>query len=309
MDNFTLINTEPIASVANNLINKLATAAEWYVTHETPETIALSTLIKNVQNSNLAMLDKAIVISNAKKLIKEYSNQTDIIKNAIPLLNGAAKPENIDDDWIAAFMDKVRLISDKEFQIIWAKILAEECNKPSSISKQLLMTLSQMDKEDAETFAAVCNFSIKIHTDNEIEYHPIIDLTKIDSYYTKFKITHDNLRNLVALGLIDFEESSEVGYSFTMKKPILSISYGDRELDLPTSCLTIGGGAVILKKTGKELFKAITITKQEDFWDDVAKPYFERYWKNEILKQSFNKSLEELEKTAKMIKNKGIKQT
>lgn len=302
-DNFKLIDTKPLADVANNLIDKVSSAVGWYATRETLESIAVNTLINDIQNSNLAPLDKAVLISNAKNILREYTNKSNIVQKAIPLLNEAAKPENVDNDWIAAFMDKVRLISDEEFQIIWAKILAEECNEPRSISKQLLMILAQMDKEDAETFAALCNFCIKVQTKTTKLNHLIIDLTKIDSYYSKYNITFGNLRNLVALGLIDFEEHSDDGYNFTTTEPIISVSYGDGILVLPKTCFSMGGGSVIFKKTGEELFKVINITQHEDFWDEIAKPYLERYWEHEEMQQKLNNTYDKLKETTEKIKN------
>lgn len=305
MGNFTLMNTGPLASVANNFINKLSSAVGWYVTRETPESLALNTLIGNIQESNLSPLDKAVMISNAKNILKEYSNKANIIQKAIPMLNEAAKPENVDNDWIAAFMDKSRLFSGEEFQLIWAKILAEECNEPGSISKQLLVTLAQMDKVDAKSFASICSFSLKIQNENETESHPLIDLTKVKTYYSTYDVTFTNLRNLVALGLIDFEEHTEIGYTLNVDKPILSISYGDKILNFPNPCYEIGIGSVILKKTGKELFKAISTTQHADFLDEIVVPYLNRYWENQKLSQQLKKSLDELDRTAKTMKDKG----
>ena len=280
MENFELIkdNASLAVNVAGNFLQKLKSATGIVITRETPERVAINTLIEEIKKSAYDPLMKAALISNSERVLKEYINQNNIVKSAIPLLTSKAKPESINDDWLLLFTDKVRLLSDNELQIIWSKILAEECNEPGSISKQLLMILAQMDKVDAETFASVCNFSLKVLTENESVFCPIIDLTQIKTYYSKFNITFENLRNLVALGLIDFEELTEVGYSLTMEKPIVSVSYGDKELSIPESCFSIGTGSVILKKTGKELFNIVTINHQESFIDEVVIPYFNRYW-------------------------------
>lgn len=285
--------------VTGALLNKIYKATGLVVTRETPEKIGRDTYIEEIKKSNLNPLMKAAFITNAEKIIKEYMNQKDIVKKAIPLLTEKDKPENIDEDWLMAFLDRARLISDSEFQIIWAKILAEECREPGKISKQLLMTLAQMDKVDAEVFAGVCNFSLKVQTESEVDFHPLIDLTKIKTYYSKYNITSDKLRDLVALGLIDFEDLSEIGFKLSVEDPILSISYGSKMINCSGPCFTIGIGAVILKKTGKELLRIITTTQQPNFLDEIVMPYLIRYWENEKMKQEFQNTLTELDKTYK----------
>ena len=67
-------------------------------------------------------------------------------------------------------MDKAKLISSKEFQWIWGRILARECNKPGSIPLVLLYTLEKMDKEDAEVFTTLCRIAVQLKG----EYAPVI---------------------------------------------------------------------------------------------------------------------------------------
>ena len=291
-------------SVAAVLFKKLKEATGIIITRETSQRIAINNFIEDIKKSAYDPLMKAALISNAERIIKEYQNQNNIVAKAIPLLTKNANPEEIDNDWFLAFMDKARLFSEEEFQIIWSKILAEECNKPGSISKQLLMTLAQMDKVDAEVFVGICNFSLKVQTEIETSYHPLIDLTKIKTYYSKYNITSDKLRDLVALGLVDFEEHTESGFYLTEEKPILSIGYGEKLIKCSAPCYKIGVGAVILKKTGKELFKIITQISHPGFLDEIVIPYFNRYWKNEGIMQEIQNTLVELDKTVKNINKK-----
>ena len=289
-------DTAPWAlTVGTAFLKKLKEATGIVITRETPQRIAINAYIDDIKKTTYDPLMKAALISNAEKILSEYQNQNNIVKKAIPLLTKNAKPEKIDNDWFLAFMDKVRLFSEEEFQIIWTKILAEECNEPGSISKQLLMTLAQMDKVDAETFTSICNFSIKVQAENETNYQPLIDLTKIKTYYSKYNITIDKLRDLVALGLIDFEELTETGYNLKMETPIISINYGDNVLSVPDSCYEIGAGSVILKKTGKELYKIITQQPQSDFFDEIVIPYLNRYWNNEKIRQDLQHTLDEID--------------
>ena len=170
INKYSILDIDGAADVANNLLDKLGTAVGWGVNRETPERIAIATYIEDIKNSDYDSLLKAALISQAKKTIKEYCNQKDVVGFAINELREGANPQKVDDDWIALFMNQARLISDEVFQSIWGKILAEECNDNNSIPKKLLYTLAQMDREDAETFTTLCSLAVKV----DDEYEPII---------------------------------------------------------------------------------------------------------------------------------------
>ncbi|MGO9633300.1 MAG: DUF2806 domain-containing protein, partial [Steroidobacteraceae bacterium] len=61
--------------------------------------------------SKIASLSR-FVIEEAKK---QYNIEA-ITEKALPLLGEGASPQNIEDDWIAHFFDRCRLISDEEMQ-------------------------------------------------------------------------------------------------------------------------------------------------------------------------------------------------
>lgn len=57
-----------------------------------------------------------------------------ISTQALPLLEEKSNPDAIEDDWVTNFFDKCRLISDKEMQSLWSKVLAGEANAPEKYS-------------------------------------------------------------------------------------------------------------------------------------------------------------------------------
>src|SRR5258708_26000038 len=61
---------------------------------------------------------------------KKQENIESIISKALPEVSEQAKPEQVEDDWIANFFDKCRLISDEDMQKLWAKLLSGEANSP-----------------------------------------------------------------------------------------------------------------------------------------------------------------------------------
>jgi hypothetical protein len=88
-------------------------------------------------------------------LVEEAQKQRNIeaiTQQALPLLNEESDPRNVDNDWIANFFDKSRIVSDNEMQILWARILAGEANAPGQYSKRSVNLLSSFDKRDAQLF-------------------------------------------------------------------------------------------------------------------------------------------------------------
>lgn len=258
-------------------LKKLNKSTGFIITRDTLERKAECVFIEDIKKSAYDPLTKAALISNADKIIREYQNQKNIVEIAIPLLTESAKPENIDDDWLFAFMDKARMISNKDFQIIWGRILAEECKEPGKISKQLLVILSQMDRQDANAFTTLCKFCVKFNTSQGvIEGQPIIVMDKIDSYYNKYSLSLGALRNLNAFGLIDLEESLASLFMTFPGTIVYSAEYGEKRFVMPDNCTRLKLGGVIFKKTGMQLFSMVDVSLQDGFWEEIAVPFFKK---------------------------------
>lgn len=267
---FSLFDFEGASDVANNLIDKLASGIGWIANRNTPKKIAADTYIEEIKKMNCSPELKAALISQTDKIIKEYCNQNDIVHIAINELNEDTNPKNVEDDWIALFMDQARLISDSVFQEIWGRILAQECNVNNSIPKTLLYTLAQMDKEDAQAFTALCSITVKI---NE-EYEPIIVAGKLREY-ERWGITFDSLINLGALGLVKSDLGPLApGYIIESDKTTIKITYFDLEYEVEKNNKELRIGNVMFTKSGQALCKAISVEKKEDFWEHYCLPFW-----------------------------------
>ena len=265
---FSLINFDGAADVINNLIDKLADGASWIANHETPKRVAIDTYISDIQKSDYEPIIKAALISSAQKSIKEYCNQNKIVNIAMSSVEENAKPQNIDNDWIAQYMDKIRLVSDEEFQMIWGKILATECNQPNTIPRVLLHTLERMDREDAEAFTTLCSLAVMV----EDEYAPII-LQKRFNEYQKFGITYNEIVSLGSLGLIETDFGvNAAGYSLASKEKVAVVKYFENEYTFISEKKNVNVGNVIFTKSGLALRKAITVQAVEGFWEEFCKP-------------------------------------
>lgn len=94
---YSILDIDGVADVANNLLDKLGSAAGWVVNREMPERTAIATYIEDIKNSDYDPLLKAALISKAKKTIKEYCNQKDVVGFAINRLREGSNPQEIFD--------------------------------------------------------------------------------------------------------------------------------------------------------------------------------------------------------------------
>ncbi len=266
-----VINFEGLGEVIVNLTNKLADGIGWIANKETSKKIAVNTYIKEIQEKDYDPVTKAALISNAKRIIRGYSNQNDIVEIAMQSLQSDAKPENVEDDWLVQFMDKAKFVSSQEFQWIWGKILARECNKPGSIPFALLYTLEKMDKEDAEAFTALCRISVHLKE----EYAPVIIYTKLAKYKSLIEIDFDKLVCLNALGLIEMNMGFlSTEYVLEVETFPATVQYFEKEYEFFEE-QQIPIGNVIFTKVGQALCQSIDVDKIEGFWEAYCLPYFE----------------------------------
>ena len=197
-------NLDGISDIANNCIDKIASATGYLCNRETPKRIAINTYIDEIQKSNLPADTKAVLIYNSKKNIKEWSNQKTIIDKALPLISGKAKPEAVEDDWLLSFFDKARLVSDEEFQSIWARILAGEFEKPGSFSIRTLERLKGLSKNEAEVFSKVGRYALNCNGNCFVYF----DKRITDKYFF-----FDEILRLEECGLIKAQQLSYNLYS------------------------------------------------------------------------------------------------
>lgn len=99
-------------------------------------------------------------------------------------------------DWFIRYYEASGNISDKEMQILWAKILAGEIEKPSSYSLRTLDVLRNISKEEAERFVKICNAAIKIESGKYV-------IPADQDYLSKNGINYSDILMLEEIGLIN----------------------------------------------------------------------------------------------------------
>lgn len=142
---------------------------------------------------------------------KEQERMESVLAKALPDIQPDAKPEELNEDWISAFFNHVRLVSDKEMQQLWARVLAGETNKPRSYSRRTLTLLSNLEKTEAEHFTALCSFVV---------HWPGMNIPLVFDFthqgYVKSSINFRTLSDLDSIGLIRFHTDSMSELSATL---------------------------------------------------------------------------------------------
>src|SRR5262245_9650289 len=177
---------------------------------------------------------------------REQANLEAITRAAIPHLSDQAKPEQIDDDWLADFFDRAKKVSDKDMRTLWAEILAGQANAQGSFHKNALHTVSLLEKEDAHLFVKVCSFVFDIREATPVIFNLTAEL------YLNNGLHFDALSHLDDIGLVKF---SNIGFSKTQLPPKLPIIYHGRTyiVSLPGGQKELPCGHVTFTAVGRRL--------------------------------------------------------
>ena len=142
------------------------------------------------------------LLESEKMTLTEYyktKNFLDIAKIADGMVQKKSNKSNgkqYSFDWFIRYYEASGNISDKEMQVLWAKILAGEIENPSSYSLRTLDVLKNMSKEEAECFVKICNASIQIESEKYV-------IPADQDYLSKNGIDYSDILMLEEIGLIN----------------------------------------------------------------------------------------------------------
>lgn len=259
-----------IGEVANNLIDKLSEAIGWVATQKTDKQKAKEVLINDLQSdSNLSHIEKYAMISNINRITKEYCNQYDIVAKSVSYLKSDNEINKLSDDFLLLIMNKFSNVSDDDFQDIWARVLAQECNLNRSIPKSLFFIIEKMDKEDAISFMNLCKFVVKIGDKPSL----VVDKRKLD-YYFNNGLSYNSFVKLDKLGLIE-KNFSQFSNEYCDELGVNTISYGMNEHEMPEECKEFYCGAAIFTREGEALYKSVDSGVIDGFWEEIVIPRIE----------------------------------
>jgi hypothetical protein len=262
-DGNSLINLGNLSTPATVLIEKISDAVGGvfrpYQIKRVAKAEAEANKIKALADIEISEIAQRVMQRLVHEEEKKQENIEKITADAANQLNDDAKPENIDNDWIADFFDKCRLISDIEMQSLWSRLLAGEANKPGSYSKRTIGLIANLDKADAQLFTNLLTFGWFLG-----DVVPLI-YDEQHEIYNKKGIDFNSLNHLDDLGLINFGIS---GFQRLKLPQIITVEYYQDPITVEfqeKENNSLNLGKVLLTKAGQQLAPVCGSTPSMDF--------------------------------------------
>lgn len=263
-----IINLGDLSKPAIVLIEKISDAVGGYFKPYQIKRVAKAEseaeIIKAQAQIEITDLQRRALTRFISEEAKKQGNIEQITKKAIPQLEDSSKPQEMEDDWIANFFDKCRIVSDEEMQTLWSKVLAGEANAPGSFSKRTVNFLGSLDKYDARLFTALCGFSWFLG-----DIIPLVYDVKAP-IYNEAGIDFTSLSHLDDIGLVSFGSLSGFRQEELPKR--IQIHYYGQTAILEfnkdeNNAISIG--MVFLTKTGQQLARICGSKPVEGFMDYI----------------------------------------
>lgn len=286
MSNNSLVNLGELSKPADTLIKKVSKAVGGifapFQIKRVAEAEAEATIIKAQSAAEASRIATQSEIESVElrqrtihRLITEgmqhQKNMEDTTSKALPYLNEEANPYAMDDDWIANFFHKCRLVSDSRMQSLWSRILAGEANAPGAYSRRTVNFVSELDKKDADLFTELCGFGWIIEN-----FVPLIFDTQAE-IYNKPGINFETLDHLDSIGLIHFRDIGGLTWDFSPDSAVRhAVFYYGTSLCLEIPKYDnnrIETGMVYLTTMGQELAPICGSKPVEGFYEYVKEQW------------------------------------
>lgn len=155
----------------------------------------------------------ALLGTNYKKFLRQMS----VLGIAINNMDEKCSKDNIEEDWLLDFFDKVCNISNNGVKKIWGKLLASAASDKNICSKTLLNALFMMSTDEVKDFHNLSRFCISEigcgMDSDKISAYPIIYFANNVKNYEMSGISRLRINKLAALGLIDVDYNKEFVFS------------------------------------------------------------------------------------------------
>ena len=205
---YSLVNLGNLSKPATTFVKKMSKAVggpfePWHI-RRVAKAKEDAALIKTKGRIQRMDLEQRAMHRRIEEDERHQQNMESIVGKAIPQLDDNASPNDMDDDWIANFFDKCRIVSDGDMQTLWSKVLAGEAGKPGTYSKRTVNFLSEMDKNEAMLFTKLCGFFWQIG-----DIYPLI-FDHQEKIYNNNNINFDTIRHLESIGLVTYNEITTI---------------------------------------------------------------------------------------------------
>jgi hypothetical protein len=206
---FTLIDIGKLAEPAKVLLEKLA-AGGWllFEPHQirrVAKAEVAARRIRTLGDIEIAADEDRVLKRLARQAQREQLNIEKIAAGAVTLVEPTATPGEIDDDWLALFFDRAKLVSDEEMQSLWSRLLAGEANSAGRFSRRTLQLVGSLDKRDAHLITALFRYQWTM-----TGMTPVIVIMGLNNdVFARNGIDFNALTNLDALGIVSFNPTTQ----------------------------------------------------------------------------------------------------
>lgn len=245
---------------------------------------------------------------------KHYKNIANILVKSDQLYekwmsqNGKVS-ENINEDWMNYFLDRAKLVSDENIQLLWACILTQECFDEGTFRKVMLDRLALLDRKSAILFQILCSltyaidvsddrrYSIPLYLRNDKLYEMVknenICFSEEDAihYQNHFSVENrvlsgieleDELEILQEIGLISLSTETDEGDVYSINEVEFTIMTENAQFKVPPrydehqGIYYIATGCVTFTRMGLELYNALKKQiKSPDFFFNLVHAFMD----------------------------------
>jgi hypothetical protein len=158
--------------------------------------------------------------------INRQQNLDNIIEKSVKFLDESVSEIPVDENWRTRFFNKAQDITSEEMQEVWAKILANEINRPGNFSLRTLDIVSNLSKKEAEITNKLAG----------IRFSPlyILKFQNGSEEFEKFGISYSDLLILREAGILFNQDDLSVKlhhelYDSENDTKGLKISFGEKQ--------------------------------------------------------------------------------
>lgn len=220
--------------------------------------------IKALASIELNEIEQRAIDRLVHQETRKQENIESITAQAIQSLDVDANVDELEEDWIAHFFKNCDIVSDKEMQSLWSRLLAGEATNSGTFSKRTIDLIASMSKSDAQLFTNFCQFCWNISGRMSL----ILD--ENDDIYKTNGVDFGGLKHLDAIGLISFDFAS--GYQSMKHNKYSQVDYFGTPVLIEFSKEndnTLKLGKALLTQAGKELAPISGAQKNEEFFEYV----------------------------------------
>lgn len=268
----SLINLGDLSKPATVLVEKVSNAVgilyEPRRIRKRAEAEADAEKIKALVSIELNEIQQRAIDRFVQQEARKQENIESITAQAANALDDTAKPEELDEDWVAHFFKHCDTVSDAEMQTFWSRLLSGEATRPGTFAKRTVDLVASMSKADAQMFTRIGQFCWGIGTTTPL----VFDVQH--EVYKNAGINFGVLMHLEAAGLLSYQANGYTKQGFGRYTYCIYFDRGTLIEFSKDSKNELQVGHVLFTEAGRELFPICGAERNSDFHEYVIERWY-----------------------------------